>query len=392
MHTLLDLRWMIPGYTGGIEILARALLNTLIRVDASREYTVLLPSVTRYDFNVEGRVNFNLQLCDGPGYYLAKLGLVLRKALLRRASQKDEIWIQARRTSADIAISPSGIINPDLYPLKNLLILPDLQHEYFPEFFTPQELENRSKYYTASVRQADHIITISEFTRRTVIERMRIPPEGVTVAHLGVDPLFMETIPQPEQILKKYNLETSSYFFFPANTWPHKNHRLVLQALQRLREKHNLRPLLVCTGTPKEAHADLMALSQHLGLQDQFHFVGYCSQEDLPALYHEAAALIFPSFFEGFGMPVVEAMCCDCPVICSNTTSLPEVGGDAVLFIDPKDPDMLAGAMYQVLTDSALRQDLIQRGRQQARKFSWLNFTVEVLRSLKRLEHGEIGR
>lgn len=90
-------------------------------------------------------------------------------------------------------------------------------------------------------------------------------------------------------------------------------------------------------------------------------------------------------------MPVVEAMSCGCPVICSNTTSLPEIGGEAVLFIDPQDPEMLAGAIYQVLMDGVLRQELIQRGRQQARKFSWLTFTSEVLRCLKRLEGGETG-
>jgi len=383
---------MIPGYTGGIEVLARSLLNTLIRVDATREYTVMLPSVARYDFDVGGRGNFHLQTCDGLGYYLPKLALVLKKNLLSKPSQNDDIWIQARRTDAQIALSPSGIIYPDLYPLKNLLILPDLQHEYLPELFYPEELENRRKYYAASFSHADHIITISEFTRQTLIERTGFPSERVTVAHLGVDPRFKDPLQPSKKVLKKYNLESGGYLFFPANTWHHKNHRNALQALHILREKYDLKPLLLCTGTPKEAHDDLIALSLQLGLQDQFLFLGYCSQDDLPALYHEAAALLFPSLFEGFGMPVVEAMSSGCPVICSNTTSLPEIGGEAVLFIDPQDPEMLAEAIYQVLMDAVLRHDLIQRGRQQAKKFSWLTFTSEVLRSLKRLDDGETGR
>lgn len=386
-HILLDLRWMIPGYTGGIEVMARSLLNTLLRIDATRQYTVLLPSVTRFDFDTEGRKNFHIQICDGLRHYLDKMSLVLLKAVRRDRVQRDEVWIQARRTRACIAISPSGIISPDLYPLKNLLILPDLQHEYFPDFFSTEELNNRRKYYNASLTHADQLITISEFTRRTIIEHMNFPSDKITVAYLGIDPRFRNT-PQPSsQVLKKYNIEASGYLFYPANTWHHKNHRIALRALKHLKEKYHLTLLLVCTGTPKEAHADLMAISAQLSLQDQFRFLGYCPQDDLPALYHEAAALVFPSLFEGFGMPIIEAMSCDCPVICSNTTSLPEIAGNAAYFIDPQDPEMLAEAIYRVLTDSALRQDLIQRGRQRAKQFSWLNFTSQVLQSLRRLEH-----
>ena len=389
MHTLIDLRWMIPGYTGGIEVMARSMLDTMIQMDRSNQYTVMLPSVTRYDFNLEGQDNFHLQMCDGVSYYLAKLSLLLQTNLLGKTIQKDETWVQARRANAQIALSPSGIIYPDLYQFKNLLILPDLQHEYFPEFFTPQEVENRRKYYAASINHADQIITISEFTRQTVIDRMHIPPERISTAHLGVDQHFKGFALYSDKVLSKYNLEKNRYLFFPANTWPHKNHRTALQALHYLKKKHDLRPLLICTGAPKEAHPELIALSLQLDLQDQFHFLGYCPPEDLPALYREAAALVFPSLFEGFGMPVIEAMGLDCPVICSNTTSLPEIAGDAALLIDPNDPEMLAEAIFQVMTDSSLRQRLIQRGRQQVKNFSWLSFTSEVLRSLDRLGGGE---
>jgi glycosyltransferase involved in cell wall biosynthesis len=386
---LLDLRWMIPGYTGGIEVMSRALLNTLLQIEANREFTVLLPAVTRYDFNVMERRNFHLQVCDGPGYYLAKLGMVLGRAINRKAFHPDQTWVQARRTKAQIAVSPSGIIYPDLYPLKNLLILPDLQHEYHPEFFTAQELENRRHYYTAAIEHADAILTISEYTRRAVIERIRTPEKRVTTAYLGVDPIFMDPVSNLNLVLQKHHLEPDRYLYFPGNTWPHKNHQAVLYALQHLKEKYALKPLLVCTGTPKEAHADLLNLSTRLGVEEQFRFLGYCPQQDLPALYTGANALVFPSLYEGFGMPVVEAMSCDCPVICSSTTSLPEVGGEAAYYIDPNDPEMLAEAIYRVWTDAALRQDLIQKGKEQAKKFSWTNFTIEVLKALSHLEGGE---
>jgi glycosyltransferase involved in cell wall biosynthesis len=103
---------------------------------------------------------------------------------------------------------------------------------------------------------------------------------------------------------------------------------------------------------------------------------------DMPALYEGAAALVFPSFFEGFGIPLLEAMWCDCPIVCSNATSLPEVAGDAALFFDPHSPEELALAISRVLTDNQLRQTLIERGHQQSKEFSWHKFTTEIVRIL----------
>jgi glycosyltransferase involved in cell wall biosynthesis len=119
-----------------------------------------------------------------------------------------------------------------------------------------------------------------------------------------------------------------------------------------------------------------------LRLQDQVRFLGYCPTAHMPALYEGAAALVFPSFFEGFGLPLLEAMWCDCPVVCSNATSLPEIAGDAGLLIDPHSPEALAEAIHAVLTDEALRRVLTERGRRRVREFSWLKFTVQILQTL----------
>ncbi len=386
MQVLIDLRWMIPGYTGGVEHHTRGLLNTLLQIDSTNEYTVLLPSTARFDFDLRGKENFHFMTSDGPGYYLSKLMLSLRKR-----KQKPELYtngsivVQARRIQAQIAISPAGVIAPDLYPLKNLLIVPDIQHEFLPEYFAAQELEARRLNITGSIRRADYICTVSNYSRQTIIERLGIPDERVSVAHLGVDSIFRHPGPGVEQVLPKYGLELGSYLYYPANTWRHKNHSLMLKALHILRANSQLKPLFVCTGTPKEAHDDLLALCAQLDLQDQFRFLGYCPREEIPGLYRGAAALVFPSFYEGFGMPILEAMWSACPVICSNATSLPEVAGDAALMIDPNDPDDLAEAIRRLLTNPSLREELIQRGRERAQEFSWLKFTTEILWSMNRL-------
>jgi glycosyltransferase involved in cell wall biosynthesis len=290
-----------------------------------------------------------------------------------------------RDLNAEVALSISGYIHPDFYPLLNVLVVPDIQHEYCPEFFSTHDLNERRRVYTDSIRHADHVCAISDFTRQTLIERLGIPPDRVTTTHLAADPLFHPESPYRGKcrgVLKKYDLKAGEYLFFPGHTWQHKNHRAALQALAILRESAHLDPLLVCTGNPKEAHADLLNLIQELRLHDRVRFLGYCPMSDMPALYEGAAALVFPSFFEGFGIPLLEAMWCDCPIVCSNATSLPEVAGDAALFFDPHSPEELALAISRVLTDNKLRQTLIERGHQQSKEFSWHKFTTEIVRIL----------
>jgi len=121
-------------------------------------------------------------------------------------------------------------------------------------------------------------------------------------------------------------------------------------------------------------------------------FLGYCPHEDLPVLYRHAGSLVFPSLFEGFGMLVLEALACGCPAVCSNTTSLPEVAGDAALLVEPNDPEAIAGAVYRVLCEDGLREDLVTRGFQQAGEFSWRRHTLETVAVIHRLHEQLRGR
>ena len=161
--------------------------------------------------------------------------------------------------------------------------------------------------------------------------------------------------------------------------WPHKNHKAAFRALHMLKEEYHLDPLLVCTGSAKNMHTDLVDMLREFRLEKNVRFLGYCPSSDLPSLYEGAMATIFPSLFEGFGMPVIESMLCDCPVICSNTSSLPEIGGDAALLVDPNSPDAIADAVRRCMTDTALREDMIVRGRRQAARFSWRKFTLQIV-------------
>jgi glycosyltransferase involved in cell wall biosynthesis len=391
MRVAIDLRWMRPGHAGGIENLSRSLLDQLLRLDGFNRYTLLLPSEACYDFDLRGRPNVRVTVADGPGRYLRSAVLEGVRFLHRHAgisywrTPEVETLRRARTLRAEVALSIQGYIHPDIRPLRNVLVVPDIQHEYWPDLFTPRDLNERRTLHNRSAREAAHICAISEFTRQTLIERLGVPPDRITTIHLAADPLFHPDSPARTaraRVLEKYGLKQRGYLLFPANTWRHKNHVRVIHAMGILRDLYGLEPLLICTGAPREAHAEVLSTIRQLRLEHVVRFLGYCPPSDMPGLYEGAVALIFPSLFEGFGMPLVEAMWCDCPIVCSNTTSLPEIAGDGALMIDPRSPEEMAHAVNRVLTDDNLRRDLVERGRQRATHFSWTRFALEIVQVL----------
>ncbi|MCJ7684757.1 MAG: glycosyltransferase family 4 protein, partial [Desulfobacteraceae bacterium] len=328
---------------------------------------------------------------DGPGYY-GKLLLWRGAKLIHKIfnlsywrSTEVETLRHGKDLKAGISLSLSGYIHPDMLPLTNVVLVPDLQHEYHPEFFPPNVLEERQRVFKHSITHANYLIAISDHTRETVIERFNIDPAKIKTIYLAADPVFHRENRTPgnrERVLKKYNLPDKGYLFFPGNTWPHNKHKGASEALHLLHREYGHDLLLVCTGSRKEAHGDLLRLIDEAGLDDAVKFLGYCPLKDLVGLYEGAAALVYPSLFEGFGMPLLEAMWCDCPIVCSNLTSLPEVAGDAALLVNPSSSGELAAALDRLLTDEALRTRLVTRGREHVVGFSWSRFTREVIRVL----------
>jgi glycosyltransferase involved in cell wall biosynthesis len=393
MRVAIDLRWMLPGLAGGLENLARSFMRQLKCLDRHNAYTAVVPARCKYDFDLPARSNIRVVTRDSWRDDLVRFRQRLMRAVHARLrldywESPDVLELRfARSLDAEIAYSFPGYIRPDLYPLRQVLMVPDIQHEYRPEFFSEQALEERRRLYGDAIRRADHICAISEFTRQTLIDRLNVPADKVTAIPLAADPLFSAQ-GRPDQdvaTLRKYGLGTGDYFYFPGHTWHHKNHRMAIDALRILRDRHRLRPLLVCSGAPREAQPEIDRQIEALGLTGQVRFLGYCPREDVPALYRAAAGLVFPSLFEGFGIPVLEAMASGCPVVCSNTTSLPEIAGDAAMLVDPADPDACADAMRAVLADADLRADLRARGRVRATHYSWRRHTWETIGVLYRV-------
>lgn len=233
-------------------------------------------------------------------------------------------------------------------------------------------------------RRADAIIAVSEQSKRDVIEAYGIPPEKISVIYEAADPRFR---PQPPEAVAaaraRYGLP-ERYVLFVSTIEPRKNLSRLLAAFERAHAA-GLADALVIVGKRGWLFDAFFADLERSPAKDAVIFPGFVPDADLPAVYAGAQALAFPSEFEGFGLPVLEAMACGAPVVCSNTSSLPEVAGDAALLVDPLDVDALAAALARVLQDPALREQMRARGLAQAARFSWERAARETLAVYRRL-------
>lgn len=204
-----------------------------------------------------------------------------------------------------------------------------------------------------------------------------MPLNRITTVPLGVAPEYR---PWPAQALLPFRNELGldrPFLYFPAATWGHKNHSTLFEALRRLIKLHDFDGDLVLTGVAVKRTETLKEELRHLGIADRVHILGYLPYEQLPRIYSMARLLVFPSLFEGFGMPVLEAMACGCPVLCSNVTSLPEVAGDAAEYFDPSSADDLLRAIQATWSNETGRAKLRAEGLKRAAKFSW-NATAQA--------------
>ena len=223
----------------------------------------------------------------------------------------------------------------------------DLQHELHPQFFSRAERAYRRVAYRAAARESRLVIAISEHVKETIVEHLGVEAERVRVVYLGID---LDRLLPGEGPRKPFLL-------YPANGWPHKNHAGLLKAFGLLRaERPDLRLVLTGSGLDKLPTADGVEVRGHV------------PRDELIDLYRTAQALVFPSLYEGFGLPPLEAMACGCPVAVSRVGALPEICGDAARYFDPNEPEEIASATLDLLNDPG---DLVERGLARARSFTW---------------------
>jgi glycosyltransferase involved in cell wall biosynthesis len=239
----------------------------------------------------------------------------------------------------------------------------DLQHLHLPHFFSNEDFARREREYRAFCNQAACVCVQAEWTKQDIINQYGVAEEKIVVIPWGSVFDAYES-PSAEEIRKTVDTFSlpSSYCFYPAVTWPHKNHEAIIRALHILKSEYGMVPQIICTGSSTPHRSVLDKQAREFGVADQLRFLGFVTPVELQAVFRTATAMIFPSRFEGFGLPILEAFHARLPVLSANATTLPEVARDAALYFNPNSPAELAALMKEVLEKPELRQDLIKKG------------------------------
>lgn len=248
----------------------------------------------------------------------------------------------------------------------------DLQHLHLPALFSRRTRFLRERSYRAFCEQARMVAVVSSWTRDDVVRQYGLPPEKVQVVPFAPATAAYAAPTEEEAAGFVASRRLPPRFvFYPAQTWPHKNHAALLEALALLEARDGLKVHLVSTGH-RNAHCDtLLERAARLGVRDRVHFLGFVSPGELQWLYRSCTAVIIPSLFEAASFPLWEAFLAGVPAACSNVTSLPAQAGDAALVFDPRAPQEIADAVRRLWTEPALAAELVRRGRENVSRFAW---------------------
>ncbi len=374
---LLDLRWMEIGKAGGAEQMTYELVSALARLDGRNAYRILCPRSTYHEWDFPKGFQCRGFFTDKNEARAEAMHAGVTNGLAGELRMQPILTPPMRALRAyrkmdfDLVHSLPSYTFPDLAGFPTVLTTHDLQHVHYPEFFTPEELKVRDDLYRASCTAARHILCISEFTRQDLHRCYDVPlAKMTTVWNIPSRSAWLQLAPARSRALLRGMGITGRYFFFPAHGWPHKNHARLVAAFGLIVKDLPVDVRLVFTGKPfPPGHPAHEAMAEY-HLEKRVVHVGYRSPLEMRALYGNALALVFPSLFEGFGMPVAEAMIAGCAVACSHTTSLPEIAGDAAVLFDPLNTAEMAQAMLRLALDDRLRADLIAAGQQRSPLFS----------------------
>lgn len=391
MRICIDAR-LISGTTGGVEQVIIGLASGFSSLDdGDEEYLFLVYEGA--DAWIKPYLRGSCQvLTAGPRPNSLKVRLMRRHPLLRALWHRIISPMLGERSvgipQSDGTIEQAGvglmhftIQTAFLTQTPSIFTPHDLQHLHLPGLFTSRERLKREKLYRTFCAQAQMVVALTNWGKRDLITHYQLPTEKVAVVPWG-SVLDAYPMPQEKDLIatrKKYSLP-DRFLFYPAYSWPHKNHKGLLNALALLRDREGLRVPVVFSGGQNAFFEELRRYVRKRQLCDQVRFVGFVSPQELVGLYHLCTGMIFPSLFEGWGLPILEAFSCGVPVACSNVTSLPEVAGDAALMFDPHDVEQIAMAVARLWQDADLRSSLIARGAQRARAFSWQK-TARLLRA-----------
>jgi glycosyltransferase involved in cell wall biosynthesis len=361
----IDARFTPGGSAGGVEPAARSLLGALAALGGDERYVVLAPE--HWD-QIDGLTFERFAPPPEPSR--------LRATVKRSVPFLHELWRRlpaVRFTPSPVPDEPSAARGADVvhfaFQSGFLTATPsiyqpwDLQHVHLPELFSERERAVREHHYRTLCAQAEAIVVATSWARADLIEHYGLAPERVHVVPPAAPTTVVRAAAAPD-------VPRESFALYPAQTYPHKNHLRLLEALALLRSR-GVRVPVLCPGHRSDFYARIARRVRALHLDDQVTFCGYVPTAEMRALYARARMVVFPTLFEGFGFPVLEAMAQGVPVVCSNVTSLPSLLAGAGVVFDPRDVEEMAAAIERVWTDEDLRGRLASDGPARAAQFDW---------------------
>lgn len=376
MKICIDIRSLTMPKTG-VGYYTNNLINSILYLDQENEYNLFYYNFfnRKYEFDIDGNRVSSKEI----------------KFIPQRVF--NFVWRYIDFPKLDTIVGKMDLFhfpNFTMMPVKKgkvVITVHDLSFMRYPHFTEPKNLKLLKRLFVKSIHRADLIFADSEFTKRDIIDVYHIDENKIQTVYLGVDNKFNAniTLSEIEKVKEKYFLP-DKYIFYVGTLEPRKNIPALLNAYKLLKERNKGLPYkLVIVGMKGWLYNKIFQDIQKLQLENDIIFTGYVEDNDLHLIYSGGSLLVYPSFYEGFGFPVIEAMACGIPVVCSDKTSLPEVAGDASIFCSTDDYEEISIKIEQVLSDKQLKKEMVNKGFQQARKFTWEKTAKTVLSSYKEL-------
>ena len=364
MHIGIDAH-AIGARQGGNETYIKNLIESLAEIDGENRYTVYHANARAAE-EWRGRFpNFAVRLLPPPTP-LVRVPVAL--ALELRFRPVDILHVQYTA--------------PPFCPAPVVVTIHDLAFEHLPETFTRRGSFQLKLTVRRTARKAVRIATVSEYSRQDLIRTYKLPPDKIVVTHNGVEPRFSPSpgsADETQSIRRRFGIDRD-YILAVGSLQPRKNLVRLIRAYAELRKQYDtFTHQLVIVGRKLWLADQIFEEVARQRWEQDVILTDYVDDQDLPALYRAAALFVYPSLFEGFGLPPIEAMACGTPVITSNTSSLPEVTGDAAILIDPYNDQELSQSIIRIINDRSLRAQLREKGISQARKFTWRTAAEQTL-------------
>jgi len=369
MRIAVNTRLFLKGRLEGIGWFAHEILSRLVQRHPEHEFIFFFDRPYHKDF------------IFGPNVTPVVLKPQARHPALYYLWTEWAVPYALRKYKADLYFSPDGL-GTLRSRVPTCITIHDLAYKHYPQFMDKMHKWHYAHYLPRFAQKARRIIAVSEFTRQDIVRQYGIDEQRIDVVYNGAHEAYRPLSYEEREAVKAKYTQGEEFFLFTGALHPRKNVISLLKAFVQFKRRQRSRIKLVVVGRMAWQYEEIVKAKELMPYKEDVIWTGYLNVEDLAQVTASAYAMVYPSLFEGFGIPILEAMACDVPVIVSNTSSMPEVGGEAALLVDPASPEDIAAKMMTIYKDEVLRDKMIAAARKQKEKFSWERSAEKLWESL----------